>query len=1256
MEFAEFYIKTTSKLTEVDIDFKPGSYKDLMIRGGDFYAIWDESTGMWSKDRRTVVEVLDREGWAFYNQNKKSIPKLFYGPMNSFNSMKWSKFLRYIKGLGDSFVPLDGKVIFANQKTTMSDYSSRRLPYDLVDGPCPAYEKLVSKLYSPEERRKFEWAIGAVLAGEMEKVQKFVVFYGESGKGKSTILNLVQKLFEGYYVNFKSERLGMRSDQFAMEPFARDPLVAVDQDGNLSRLEDNTTLNTLVSHEPILMNEKHKSQYTIRSKAIIFIGSNSPVKITDAKSGLIRRLLDVHLTGETHDYKTYISLVEQCNFELGAIANHCLQVYLELGPNGYSNYRPTDMIKRTDIFYNFMEDNFETFKNAQGIGLKQAYKMWKEYETDSGLSYSLPKHKFKAEFGEYFKVYYPTIRIGADVFSNYYVGLRMDKFNRPMDVGGVEERPSLVFDRENSLLDDILALSPAQYANEDGIPKKRWADVDTTLKDVDSRQLHYVQPRDSPNHIVVDFDLKDANGKKSAKRNLEAAAEWPRTYGEFSKSGAGVHLHYIWEGETPVSDLVMEVASGIEIKRFTGNSSLRRKLTKCNGEPIATLREGIPAKEKKENDMLNERQVKTEKGLRDLIERNLRKEIHGHTTPSVDFIEKILSDAYESGMSYDVSDMKQRVLIFASRSSNRAEKCINAVGRMKFRSEEMADGDESKEDSPLVFFDIEVYPNLFLVCWKYDGDENVVSMVNPKPEEVEALLANRLVGFNNRRFDNHILYAASIGYTIGELYALTRKIISQHSNDVLFGAAYNLSYTDIYDFAAKKQSLKKWQIEMGIHHQEMGLPWDEPVPDDRVNDVIDYCVNDVVSTEALFHHLEGDWKAREILSALSGLSVNHTTNNHTTKIIFGEVRDTQQYLEYTDLSEMFPGYKFESGKSTYRDEEVGEGGYVYAEPGMYENVALLDIASMHPTSIEQLNLFGKFTQRFSDIKQARLLIKHKEFEKAKRILDGKLAPYLEDPGTAKALSNALKIAINSVYGLTSAKFKNPFRDIRNKDNIVAKRGALFMVDLKHFVQEQGFAVAHIKTDSIKIPNATPDIIQKVMEFGAKYGYIFEHEATYEKMCLVNNAVYIAKYEDGDWTATGAQFAHPYIFKTMFTKEPVLFEDLPETKEVKTAIYLDVNEESPEDEHNYQFIGKVGSFIPVVEGAGGGLLMRQNDDKYAAVTGTKGHRWLEREVLVAANKQDKIDMSYYEELLDEAEEALAKYGDVYEFCGYSKKVA
>ena len=345
----------------------------------------------------------------------------------------------------------------------------------------------------------------------------------------------------------------------------------------------------------------------------------------------------------------------------------------------------------------------------------------------------------------------------------------------------------------------------------------------------------------------------------------------------------------------------------------------------------------------------------------------------------------------------------------------------------------------------------------------------------------------------------------------------------------------------------------------------------------------------------------------------------------------------------------FPGYTFDHGKSLYWGEEVGEGGYVYAEPGMYRAVALLDIASMHPSSIMAERLFGDiYTARFGDILAARLAIKHGEFEKAEKMLDGKLAPYLKDKDAAKNLAQALKIAINSVYGLTSAGFDNPFRDKRNIDNIVAKRGALFMVNLKHAVQDQGFTVAHIKTDSIKIPNATPEIVKFVMDYGKEYGYTFEHEATYDRMCLVNDAVYIARYEDGKWTATGTQFQVPYVFKKLFSREPIEFDDLCETKSVSTALYLDMNEGLPEDAHNYKFVGRVGRFSPIKTGCRGGLLLRKTDKGYSAATGSKGYRWMESEEVKKLGKEKDVDRSYYDRLVDEAVETISQYGDFEQF--------
>ena len=121
-----------------------------------------------------------------------------------------------------------------------------------------------------------------------------------------------------------------------------------------------------------------------------------------------------------------------------------------------------------------------------------------------------------------------------------------------------------------------------------------------------------------------------------------------------------------------------------------------------------------------------------------------------------------------------------------------------------------------------------------------------------------------------------------MGYTNEQLYKLSQQIITEGRG--FFGEAYNLSYTDIYDFAAKKQSLKKWEIELGIHHQELGLPWDEPVPEERWIEVAEYCDNDVIATEVVFNHLKGDFTARQILADLAGMTVNDTTNSLTTEL------------------------------------------------------------------------------------------------------------------------------------------------------------------------------------------------------------------------------------------------------------------------------------------------------------------------------------------------------------------------------------
>lgn len=1326
----------------------------LMIRGGDFYAIWVEEKGLWSTSEQDAVDIIDGELDKYAKENASRF-ETGYKVLHLWDAESgmidvWHKYCQ--RQMRDSFHMLDEKLIFSNTKTDRKDYASKRLPYPLEKGDTSAWDKLLSVLYSPSERRKIEWAIGSIVSGDSRKLQKFMVFYGAAGTGKSTIIGIIEQLFEGYTATFDSKALGQSSNAFALEPFKKNPLVAIEHDGDLSRIEDNTRINSLVSHERMSVNEKFSKMYENNFKCFLFMGTNRPVKITDAKSGLLRRLIDVSPTGEKLRPSEYKQLMKQISFELGAIAQHCMDVYLE-EPDAYDDYIPLNMLSASNDFYNFVLDSWAIFNKENETTLKAAWTMYKAYCEDAKVAYPYSQRAFKEELKNYFRDYKEReILADGTRVRSYYKGFRNEKFEEEKPEKKEEvPKPTIELIQQPSIFDSEYADCPAQYANDAGTPSRKWENVKTLLRDLDTSKPHYVKTPEQL--IVIDFDILGPDGEKSFERNLEEASKWPPTYAEVSKSGKAIHLHYIYDGD--VSQLSRIYADHIEIKVFNGNSSLRRKLSLCNNLPIAHLSSGLPLKEAKK--IVNFDSVQSEKGLRTLIKRNLNKEIHAGTKPSIDFIYKILEDAYKDDkLSYDVSDMRNAVLAFAAHSTHQADYCIKLVNKMQFKSKDKEGAPDIPSEAPIVFYDVEVFPNLFLINWKLQGEgKPVVRMINPKPAEVEELMRYRLIGFNCRRYDNHILWGRLMGYSNMQLYNLSQRIVNGNSkrNDAFFGEAYNVSYTDVYDFASagNKKSLKKFEIELGIHHQELGLPWDKPVPEELWPKVAEYCDNDVIATEAVFNHLSADWTARQILADIAGLTVNDTTNQLTTRIIFDQVRKPQAEFNYRDLSQpvhelkqevykflleatpemmevkhgedesllpYFPGYTFEKGVSTYRGEEVGEGGYVYAEPGMYGNVALLDIASMHPHSVIAECLFGPtFTRRFKEIVDGRVSIKHKAWDEVNHILDGKLAPYIKKVQngemTAKELANALKTAINSVYGLTSAAFENAFRDPRNKDNIVAKRGALFMVNLKNEVQKRGFKVAHIKTDSIKIPEANMDIINFVMEYGKRYGYTFEHEATYDKMCLVNNAVYIARYDDVDncmakygyvpgdvkdhplaWTATGKQFQVPYVFKTLFSREPIQFKDMCETFSVSGALYLDMNEQLPDVEpeekafqkalkeaglkfedwqdlkadaqrstldiqtertlrdlesqiaygHDYHFVGKVGEFTPIKAGCGGGLLMREAGGKYSAASGTTGFRWMESEMVTALGREADIDRGYYDKLVNDAIETISQYGD------------
>lgn len=1304
--------------------------RDLLVRGGKFYAIFNYNTNLWEMDDSKAVALIDQqvEQWVKENDKTAIVDDPEHAPIIQHLSdtsnkliIAWHNFCeRDYRPEWDMKRELNQKVIFSNQDAKREDYATIKLDYPLQESPTPNYDRLCEVLYLPSEQEKWEWFVGCILSGDQRKIQKMLIFYGEPGSGKSTILEKVitngifNGMDNGYVTSFEANNL-TGNDSFGTDFLAKSAVLATDNEAEMQLITKKAMLNKIISHETITVNPKFGKRFSLAPGCVLIAASNEPVQMSPT-SGMNRRIIDIRPTGNRLDPNEYDKCVEGLQFERSGMAFKCIATYKRLGRHYYDHYIAEDMLSRTSPFQNYVQENY--FELKDGISLAAAYKLYTDYAAESNFKNILPRYKFRDTLKLYFEKYE---NMKFSVFKPEKIGI---KPLEPAAIGSKSVESWIDLKEQPSILDKLYADCPAQYEQDDPEHplKYSWANCHTKLKDLDTHRIHYLK---GPVALIfLDFDMRDKNGNKDLAANIEMASKFPPTYAEVSKSGGGLHLYYIYTGGDP--DKISRIyGDNVEVKVMTGGQSIRRKLTLCNDIPVAEINSGLPLKEEKGvGDVIDWEGFKNERILRSMIINALQKKHHGHTKPEVDYIYKALDEAYKSGATYDVRDLENDVFGFAVNSTNKAQYCMSLVNQMHFCSKDIEEKEnvetEEYKTAPIIMLDVEISPSakqavergvklrpgvspdetaFFLIEWKYLGDDKPVTvMPNPKPSEVEKLFKFRIIAHNGIAYDSNMCYAASQGYSPEELYELNLKLTSKDkeiSRRARFPQARHLFYADTYEYPVKKQNLKKWEIELGKTHLEWNYSWEQPVPMKDRAKFAEYCKNDVISLEAVFNATHDDFVAKEMLVDLvPGGSMIDATNTLSTKFVQGGADHLQ--LVYTDFmtgkqygdgvpfeepiitldeynkigddwtgvkpvnNNHFPGYHcvWVPGDplphNFFRGIDIGRGGYVYANHGMYRRGVTRDSLSHHATSIEMLNLFGDQTINYSNLKKARAAIKHKDFDTVRKMFGGKLSKYLDDATSAKALSKALKLVLNAAYGMTSSQHDYfAMKDKRNVNNIVALRGAMVLKIIQDEVEARVFTVIHIKTDSIKIADPTDEIIKLVDDIGAYYGYTFETEHTWNRICLVDDAQFIGLHDQDDpespmtWDATGKEFQVPYIFKTLFTHEPIEFKDLCTVFNVsKGSLHLVHN--AGTDHENDEFIGRVGEFVPMQEGHGGKLYRVNDEGKRFAAAGTTGYLWEDADKVKDAKLENFIDMNYFRKECDEAIADINRFGNFDQF--------
>lgn len=416
----------------------------------------------------------------------------------------------------------------------------------------------------------------------------------------------------------------------------------------------------------------------------------------------------------------------------------------------------------------------------------------------------------------------------------------------------------------------------------------------------------------------------------------------------------------------------------------------------------------------------------------------------------------------------------------------------------------MYDVEVFQYDALIVIWDLDY--NEVIHCWssreRRDDPEHYLDHPSGFEPVVDIVKKNTLCGYNNYGYDDYILTMMMnpVLSTTKLIKALNDRIISGKGSTIKVDKCID-SIDAMQQIDVSHPSLKQIEGNLGRSIVETSIDFttNHPLSDEEREEVLKYCRYDVKNTIDVYKmRIKSYFETKEALIQMlpeeeRQRAQRWNTTTISAKVLLGDgklpiwdryrvpekywrnvdgIPDTiwDMWEASNDPNNYLATSKSKSFMSFGCKVVMGFGGLHGApvKPDRYERVLLADVGSMYPTLIVMMEALGEATETYNQIRLDRLKIKH----------------------TDKVRANAMKLLLNSVYGLFKSEYSALFNPLAGSTVCIYGQIALFT--LCKMLYNAGYRIVNINTDGVAFEDNGSEVYKDILleweqEFTAENG-------------------------------------------------------------------------------------------------------------------------------------------------------------------------